>query len=423
MLEPLRRRTGRLLAAGTAGYPPRIARRLKILNGMAALIVLTSIQYAIMFAAADFARYQVFVWLNLSLAVMGLAVPFTHRLHELAGGALVALTEIPALFVFAALFGRDAGTQINLIIGAAAPFFIFGLQRRFLIALVIAASFSAHLSAWFLFPPHKALVGADPDLVDQLYISAAITTFAIIVALVWYAYALAEKAEAATDALLRNVLPGSVVDRLQAEPDRAVSDAFDNVSILFTDLAGFVSIARTFGPERTVQLLNAMVSRFDALAALHGVEKIKTIGDSYMAAAGLPEPHADHALRIARFACDIRAAARETAAEFSVGLPMRVGMACGPVMAGIIGTQKFSYDVWGDAVNLAARLEASGEPGRIHASADMCAAIRAAQAGRPGPAIGFTDGRRIDVKGLGPVETCFVADEMADETADAARKA
>lgn len=369
LLERASAQTARLLAAGTQSYPHRVARRLQILNGMAYLIFFFSLLYALNYAAADFHKYQMFVWLNLALAVMGLSVPFMHRLHELAGGLLITVSELAALFAITAMLGRESGVQMNLIVGAAAPFFIFGLQRRAMIALVFALSMGVHIAAWFLFPREQALIEADPSLVDQLYLSSAITTFAVIGALVYYAFSLAERAEAANDALLRNILPGNVVDRLTVQPDAAISDSFEKVSILFSDLAGFVGLAQKLGAARTVEFLNALISALDALAKEHGVEKIKTIGDAYMAASGVPAPCDDHAQRMARFAMAIGQQSRAIAKSFGVEAPMRIGIASGPVMAGVIGTHKFSYDLRGDAVNLAARLEASGEAGAIHVCA------------------------------------------------------
>jgi len=400
--DELKAAAQRLLAYGTDIYPPRIARRLRVLNGMAYLIAIFSAHYAVTYALADFQKYQPFVWLNLALVGVGLSIPFLHRFHELAGAGVVCVAEFSALFAFTAMLGRDAGTHINLIVGAAAPFFVFGLHRRALNAAVIGLSFAVHVSAWFLFPPGRAMIEADQYLLDQLYVSSAMATFAVVAALVYYAFSLAEQAEAATEALLRNVLPGPVVDRLQARPERQIFDSFDDVPVLFTDLEGFVSIARKLGAQRTVELLNALVSAFDALAEVHGVEKIKTIGDSYMAAAGVPaRARGDEVARILRFALAIQEAARDIEERFAVALPMRVGVAAGPVMAGIIGSQKFSYDVWGDAVNLAARLEASGEPGRIHVSG----AVRERCVGL----FGFEERRMIEVKGFGPVESWFLA--------------
>src|SRR5205814_10014246 len=142
-----------------------------------------------------------------------------------------------------------------------------------------------------------------------------------------------------------------------------------------------------------------MMRRFDALADKHGVEKIKTIGDAYMAVAGLPKTAADHADRLAHMALDMLIEKEAVAAQFGVTLPIRIGIASGPVMAGIIGTRKFSYDVWGDAVNLAARLESSGEPERVQLSPEARGALTSFDCEPRG---------EIDIKGLGPLETWFL---------------
>lgn len=403
----LRRWTGRLLSAGTAGYPPKIARRLKVLNGMAWLIVLFSAQYALSFALHDFERYRLFVWINVALVFMGLSVPFLHRFGDLAGAALVAVSEMIGLFLFTALLGRNTGIQINLIVGAAVPFFIFGLERLWFILPVVAVTIAVHIAAWFWFPPEAAWTAVEPALADQLYISSAIATFAVIAALVWYAFALVEQAEAETEALLRNVLPSKIVDRLTARPGEAIADSLPEITVLFTDLQGFVSISKDLGAQRTVAMLNHLVRRFDDIADRHGVEKIKTIGDSYMAVTGAPEASADHVQRMARFALDIRKAVEETARRYRAPLRMRVGIASGPVIAGVIGARRFSYDVWGDAVNLAARLEASGEAGRIQVSENVYLRLIGSNRAE-GDGFRFEARGVVDIKGFGPVKSWFL---------------
>src|SRR4029079_11005070 len=150
---------------------------------------------------------------------------------------------------------------------------------------------------------------------------------------------------------LPNILPESIVDRLKAAPDVAIADACDDASVLFADLKGFVTLAKSLGPNRTVALLNELTHRFDRLAAQHGVEKVKTIGDAYMAVAGVPQPAADHAVRMARMSRAMLQVANEVGRAWNVALAMRVGIASGPVMAGVIGAARLSYDVWGDTVN------------------------------------------------------------------------
>jgi adenylate cyclase len=165
--------------------------------------------------------------------------------------------------------------------------------------------------------------------------------------------------------VLRNVLPDTIVERLKAAPGETIADGFGDASVLFADITGFVGLARRLGPEKTVSLLNRLVSAFDDLAQRHGVEKIKTIGDAYMVASGVPVPRADHAAALADMGLDMIEAASRVSASEGISINIRVGMASGPMMAGVIGTKKFNYDVWGDPVNLASRLEQASAPGRL----------------------------------------------------------
>jgi len=166
-----------------------------------------------------------------------------------------------------------------------------------------------------------------------------------------------ERALAASQALLARMLPGFVIERLTAEPGAPITDNFAEASVLFADISGFVGIAKRLGNEGTVALLNRLTRAFDALAARHGVEKIKTIGDGYMAVAGVPHPSADHCERLARLALDMRKAAARIGRQAGIAIRLHIGIASGPVTAGIIGADRLAYDVWGEAVNLASRLE------------------------------------------------------------------
>ena len=387
----------RLVELGTAGYPLRTRRRLKILNAFAALIAVSSAGYALSYTLTDAQTYRWIIAINLTLVVMALCVPLLHRVNDILGGLVIAGTEGAALFALVALLGRNSGIQLNLIVGAVAAFFILGLDHLALGIAVIVLCLLLHIAAWFLFP--IGLVPVEPAFLAQLYVSSAVTAFGLSGATAYYAFRLADRAEAETDRLLRNILPENIVERLRENPDEPIADAVGDASILFSDIQGFVSLSKQLGAERTVALLNEMMRRFDALADKYGVEKIKTIGDAYMAVAGLPKTAADHADRLAHMALDMLIEKEAVAAQFGVTLPIRIGIASGPVMAGIIGTRKFSYDVWGDAVNLAARLESSGEAGRVQVSAETRDALTAFACEPRGA---------IEIKGVGPLETWFL---------------
>jgi adenylate cyclase len=397
-----------LLDLGTAGYDRTARRRLNVLNATAALIAISSAAYAASYGARDAQAFRWVIAINLALVVMALLVPAAHRVHELAGGLLIMLSEIPALFGLVAILGRDSGIQLNLIVGAAAAFFVFGGARPLLGIVTVILCFAAHVAAWFWFP--VGMVPVERGFLDQLYIGAAVNVFALTAALTWYSFRSVERAEAATEALLANILPGPIITRLREHPEQSIADAFERASILFSDIQGFVPLSKSLGAGRTVALLNEMMRRFDALADKYGVEKIKTIGDAYMAVAGLPRPVDDHADRLAGMGLEMFAAKNEVGAHFGVTIRMRIGIASGPVMAGIIGTHKFSYDVWGDAVNLAARLESSGEAERIQVSADARASMSPER-------FGFESRGEVEIKGLGPLETWFLVPKEAQDAA------
>jgi guanylate cyclase len=164
--------------------------------------------------------------------------------------------------------------------------------------------------------------------------------------------------------LLLNILPRSIADKLKAET-QPIADHFASASILFADVADFTPWSEQLPPAEVVGYLDQLFSHFDELAERYGLEKIKTIGDCYMVAAGVPTPRSDHARALALMALDMLEAMREHEVFGHLGLELRVGINSGPVVAGVIGRKRFLYDLWGDAVNTASRMESHGTPGRI----------------------------------------------------------
>ena len=199
--------------------------------------------------------------------------------------------------------------------------------------------------------------------------------------------------------LLLNILPQAIVTRMKSG-EAVIADHLPDVTILFADLVGFTRIASAMAVADLVRLLNGLFSEFDRLAIEHGVEKIKTVGDNYMVAGGLPDPRADHACAVAGMAVAMLAAVERTSRDFGVSLQMRIGIHSGEVVAGVIGTHKFVYDVWGDAVNVASRMESHGLPNRIMISAATHARVRARFRAEPHG--------MVEVKGKGLMETFFL---------------
>jgi class 3 adenylate cyclase len=195
-----------------------------------------------------------------------------------------------------------------------------------------------------------------------------------------------------SEALLLNVLPQRIVDRLHAG-ETTIADRIDDVAVIFSDFVGFTGIASEMAAPALVADLNTLFSEFDAICDRHGVEKIKTVGDAYMAAAGLAGAGGDPADAAARAAL----AMRDSVEGAGLGWQVRIGIELGPVVAGVIGSRKFAYDIWGDTVNVASRLETTAPAGAIQVSA--------AVADRLGDRFSFERRGHVDLKGKGPTAT------------------
>ncbi len=199
--------------------------------------------------------------------------------------------------------------------------------------------------------------------------------------------------------LLLNILPEPIAQRLR-NGESLIADRFDDVTLLFADIVGFTSLSATMSPAELVGVLNEVFTAFDELVERYRLEKIKTIGDAYMVVGGMTEHSDDHTARVADMALDLGAAIAEIDAAVRLGVTFRIGLHCGPVVAGVIGTKKFIYDVWGDTVNLASRMESLGLPGRVqvtHAVMERLSGI-----------FEFEARGLIDVKGKGPTPTYFL---------------
>jgi adenylate cyclase len=210
-----------------------------------------------------------------------------------------------------------------------------------------------------------------------------------------------EQEKRRSETLLLNILPQGIVNRMRAG-ESVIADHVDEATILFCDLVGFTTISQSLSAARTIDFLSRIFSAFDRLAADHGVEKIKTIGDAYMVVGGIPERQPDHAVRIATLAPRMLDAVRAIGETTALALQARIGIHTGPIVAGVIGTHKFVYDVWGDTVNTASRMESHSLPGRTQVSQ----ATRAALGGR----FTFEPRGLLDIKGKGMMETFFLVD-------------
>jgi adenylate cyclase len=251
------------------------------------------------------------------------------------------------------------------------------------------------------------VIPEDRQFREFLSRSAMINMIIINAALLFYALAALHRAEVEaqdqyerSEALIEAVMPQPIAARLKSGREERIADRIETLSVMFADLVGFTEAAHDLTPEAVVAFLDDLVRTFDALAQANGVEKIKTIGDSYMAAAGFDGRAAEGAIAAGRLALAMIEAIARQPPLGARKLDLRIGIHCGPATAGVIGDTRFSYDVWGDAVNVASRMESHGVPGRIQVSA----AFRALT----GETFAFEERGATEIKGIGETTTFFL---------------
>ena len=276
---------------------------------------------------------------------------------------------------------------------------VLGIERLPLAIAIAVLALACHLAGWFLFPPDQALVLEESWFLDQLYANSAISIMAIIFLIVFYGFRLAYLAEQRIDALLHKMMPAEIVQRLKENPQETIADPYEDATILFADLKGFTPL---FGarPRPHSQAARRALLR---LRSRGGCPRHDPDQDHRrcLYGGGGPPGAAPRSCRGDDPLC-LRAArgGKQVGRRHGLDLSMRVGIASGPVMAGVIGEAKVTYDVWATLPNLAARLESYGEPGRIHVSAATRAALEGSHA--------FTPPIIVDLKGIGEVECSFL---------------
>ncbi len=341
------------------------------------------------------------------------AIPFTYQVISVIGLAYLARTGDFGLF-------RLSQVGAMLVLPFVLQWTLGGFVNS---GAVMVWAFSAILAALVLYTARQAVLVCAAyvaltiasGLLDPLLAAGAVPlqaelrlTFFVLdiggVSIVAYAVlqyfvAARERAQQETDRLLHNILPVSIADRLRGGEQR-IADDHPAVTVVFADVAGFTPMARTAGADEVLAILERLFTAFDGLADRYGLEKIKTIGDAYMCVAGAPSPRPDHARAAADMALAMIAETARASVDLGRDLTLRVGIHSGPAMAGVIGQKKFIYDLWGDAVNVASRMETHGVPGRIHVTEAVEAALR--------DSYDFEERGVVDVKGLGEMRTYFL---------------
>jgi adenylate cyclase len=372
------------------------------------------------------------VW-GASYAVLGLyqvaAVPIAYAVIVLASIVLFILVERFGLLAYTQLslllllpfvvqwqiggFVPAGGVMLWAILSPIGALFLFGGRRAVLWfgAYLVLALGSLADDAYFQPPalPATALIG-NGGLALTLAILNVVAVSSAVFAIIAYALLNLRREQDSVEQLLLNILPSPIAERIK-DGESFIADSFEEVSVLFADVVGFTRLAAAFPADNTVGLLNEIFSGFDDLIERYEVEKIKTIGDAYMIASGLPIARRDHAHVVAEVALGMRATVERIAAARSLPLELRLGIHTGPVVAGIIGLRKFAYDIWGDTVNVASRMESTAPTGEIQVSE------RAYD--RLAPLYVLEPRGSVEVRGRGEMSTWLLQGRRPDVPADA----
>ncbi|MFN3508943.1 MAG: adenylate/guanylate cyclase domain-containing protein [Allorhizobium sp.] len=357
---------------GTAGYPPRLRRRLAVTNIISAMVSLMTIPYILLYALYDwYGLLPAIIAFSPQIILYALA-PFFHRFGPTSAALYLCCIWLIFGIGYCMFFGRESGLQFYFLAGAAASLLVFGPERLILSACVTIVALIAFLATETVFVAPLGFIRVEPIFLDTLYYLTVPFAFLLIFTTSYFAFKEASQAEVALESeyefserLLQNILPRAVAIRLRDHRTQLVADQIPSATILFADIVNFTPRAARWQPQQVIAFLGRVFSQFDAIASAHGLEKIKTIGDAYMVAGGLPEPKPDHEAAVARMALDLLDCCRKISQQVGEPVEVRIGLDTGPVVAGVLGPNKLLYDVWGDTVNTAAHMESHGVAGRI----------------------------------------------------------
>jgi adenylate cyclase len=411
-------------ASSRTGRIRRLVERLAFVGVAASDSEESRVQKVTLTLAAVTVTVFAVIWVATYLA-LGLpepaAIPFTYQLVSIASLAVFARTKDYRFFRFSQLVliillpfllqwslgGYVASSAVSLwaLEGAFGAMFFYNARQAIpWFALFLALTAISGLAEPLL-APHAAPIPT--PVRDAFFVLNVVGVSVTAYLLLQYAVRSRDAALASSERLLLNVLPRTIAERLKHETG-IIAESHDDVTVLFADVVDFTPFTERTAPERVVGVLDEIFSAFDRLAEWLGVEKIKTIGDAYMVVAGLPEPRPDHAAAAADMALAMQEEVGRLCTTLNLDLAIRIGMQSGPVIAGVIGRRKFIYDLWGDTVNTASRMESSGLPGRIQVTPAVFERLRSSY--------DFEARGEIEVKGKGRLRTYLLIGRRTDTT-------
>lgn len=414
--KPSERSARHLLAQvvsfGTRGYDQQTRRRLRLINSLVlisiGMILGLFLVVSVFFLLSGKSPFSIGNLANLVACILLAVALFLHRFSDIAAPVYLVLLTVFFNTVHGFNQGASQGSHIVLLLALACVPFLFDPRQRILSFLSMSIIAAAYFYVDYFAPAIGANIEgrSETTIMTIRYLQLLMVILAIYF-IVRHSVVVAENALNAlqkeqdrSEFLLRNILPESVALRLKSEPDTLIADRHSDVVVIFVDIVGFTPRASQLSADDLVQFLNKVFSEFDALVEEHGLEKIKTIGDAYMVVAGMPDRLQDSVGCAAEFALAVIEKTQELSKALDEKIQVRIGMQSGDVVAGVIGTKKFAYDVWGDTVNTASRMESSGAPNRIQVTETVKIALDSRYK--------FAERGDIDIKGKGPMKLFFL---------------
>jgi len=415
----MRRLWMRILNVGiTPDIPDREAKYIRLTNGFAvvnAIMLLLFIPNFVPYLPSS--RYVI---LNLTVfPILWLFCLYLNlRRAYLASKLYLAYSCLVSVSLNALQMGRDSNNHWILLLLIPGAFHIFPPRHLKYILLISASAVGAILGLELYLAGRPPVVEAPAEFFAEARLQSLVFLCGLFFVITLFNYRalnaaqdLAEAEHEKSEQLLLNVLPESVAKRLK-ESRSIIADRTEAATVLFADVVGFTALSQAMTAEQVVRLLNDLFVEFDHLSKKHGLEKIKTIGDAYMVVGGLPKPLLNHCARVAVFALELQEMLKHRHQPEARNLQVRIGIHTGPMVAGVIGESKFLYDLWGDTVNTASRMESHGEPGKIQVTREVREVLK--------DDFEFSTGRDVEIKGKGLMQVFFLVGHSGADTVRAA---
>jgi adenylate cyclase len=401
----------RLAAQGIVSDDPQVIRRQRLTNIFACFSIFNAATNILVVSLQEFRAFLLPHAAIALLIVLALLIPRMHRYSDNLGAHAIAGIDIFGTLLLAFSYGRDSQIYLYYTL-TAILLLVFGIEnwRRYTPWFLLAAI--SLLISLTLASAEGAFAPENHRLREILAAQTIFNALLVMSIVIFFALATLRRAEieledqhARAKLLVDTVFPPSIVVRLTSGKEERIADRIDGLTVLFADLVGFTNAARELPPEAVIDYLDDMVRTFDTLCTARGVEKIKTIGDCYMAAGGLNGDARGQAIAVGQLAQDFISFQETRRPLNGRKLPLRIGIHTGSATAGIIGDTRFTYDVWGDAVNVASRMESHGLPNRVQVSEAWHTTV--------GDAFAMEERGVIDIRSLGPTRTFLLAGNPA----------